>query len=184
MSRGIHASVITELAKNAFNMAHLISIDFVTPVYLTDFAHDLSEGGNTYSASGHLLELAQVNETSEVQVSTFTLTLSSVDQAYVAILLSENYIDREVIVERAILDSSNAIIGNPISMYKGRIEGFEMQDSGTTSQIKLTVSSHWADFDRENGRRTNHNSQQVHFSGDMGFEYASSAVKDIKWGRA
>ena len=52
MSRSVHASVISELAKDAFEMAHLIKIDFATPVYLTDNAYTLSHDGNVYDPSG------------------------------------------------------------------------------------------------------------------------------------
>ena len=184
MSRGIHADVITELAKDAFNMAHLVTIDFSTTVFLTDYAHDITYGGNEYSSSSHLLALSQVNETSESKVGSFTINLSSVEQSFVSILLSENYIDREVIISRVILDSTGTIIGAPIALYNGRIDGFAIKDDNISSQINLSTASHWSDFEKESGRRTNHNGQQIYFPGDKGFEFASSAVKDIKWGRA
>ena len=184
MSRGIHADVITELAKDAFNMAHLVTIDFSTKVYLTDYAHDITYGVNEYSSSSHLLSLSQVNETSESKVGSFTINLSSVEQTFVAVLLGENYIDREVTISRAILDSAGAIIGTPIPLYNGRIDGFAIKDDKRSSQINLSTASHWSDFEKESGRRTNHNGQQIYFAGDKGFEFASSAVKDIKWGRS
>ena len=184
MSRGIHADVITELAKDAFNMAHLVTIDFSTTVFLTDYAHDITYGGNEYSSSSHLLALSQVNETSESKVGSFTINLSSVEQTFVSLLLGENYIDREVTISRVILDSTGAIIGTPIPLYNGRIDGFAIKDDDNSSQINLSTASHWSDFEKESGRRTNHNGQQIYFAGDKGFEFASSAVKDIKWGRA
>jgi hypothetical protein len=183
MSRSIHANVITELAKDAFNMAHIVSIDFSQTVYLTDYGHDITYSGNNYNSSSHLLELSQVNETSDAQIGTFTINLSGVEQSFVATLLSENYIDREVIISRVILDSVGAIIGDPIALYNGRIDGFSIKDDTKTSQINLSVASHWSDFEKESGRRTNHNGQQIHFAGDKGFEFAANTVKDIKWGR-
>ena len=128
MSRGIHADVITELAKDSFNMAHIVSIDFSQTVYLTDYAHDISYGGNTYNSSSHLLGLSQVNETSDAQVGTFTVNLSGVEQSFIAILLSENYIDRQVVIDRVILNSVGGIIGEPIPLYNGRIDGFAIKD--------------------------------------------------------
>jgi len=184
VSRGIHADVITELAKDSFDMAHIVTVDFSTKLYLTDFARDITYGSDVYTASSHLLDLSDVNETSNVQSSTFTLNLSGVNQSFISILLSENFIDRAVTISRVILNSSGAVIGSPISFYTGRMDGFAIKDDVKTSQINLTAASHWSDFEKESGRRTNHNGQQIHFSGDKGFEFASSAVKDIKWGRA
>jgi len=184
VSRGIHADVITELAKDGFNMAHLVSIDFSTTIYLTDYAYDLAYNGNSYGSSSHLLSMSQVNETADAQIGTFIINLSGVEQSFIATLLSENYIDREVVISRAILTATGTIIGTPIPLYNGRIDGFSIKDDNKTSQINLSTASHWSDFEKESGRRTNHNSQQIHFAGDKGFEFASSAVKDIKWGRA
>ena len=184
MSRGIHADVISELSKDAFNMAHLVSIEFSTTLYLTDYSHDIIYGAREYSSSSHLLSLSQVNETSESKLSSYTINLSSVEQTFVALLLGENYIDKEVTISRAILDESGTIIGAPIPLYSGRMDGFSIKDDSKSSQINLSTASHWSDFEKESGRRTNHNGQQIYFAGDKGFIFASSAVKDIKWGRA
>lgn len=183
MSRGIGQSVIDELAKDAFTMAHIITIDFSTKLYLTDHSHNITYGGDEYAASAHILSVSDVNEVSSPSASTFTLNLSGVEQSLIAILLSENYIDREVVVDMVVLDSDGGVIGQPINMHNGRIDGFAIKDDDSSSQINLSVASHWSDFSKESGRRTNHASQQIHFAGDQGFEFAASAVKDIKWGR-
>ena len=44
--------------------------------------------------------------------------------------------------------------------------------------------SHWADFEKKSGRKTNNTSQQRFFSADKGMEFSSENVLDIKWGRA
>jgi len=37
---------------------------------------------------------------------------------------------------------------------------------------------------KKNGRKTNNTSQQRFFSGDVGMDFSSQTVQDIKWGRA
>ena len=183
MSRGIHADVVTELAKDSFNMAHLVTIDFSTTVNLTDYRHDLVENSVTYSASSYLLGMGGVSESTEAQVGSINIQLSGVGSAYVAILLSENYIDRKVSIKRVLLDDSGVIIGDSFLIYEGRIDGYSIEDTESDSVVVLAVASHWADFSRVNGRRTNDNSQQAAFNGDLGMEFASEIIKDIKWGR-
>ena len=39
-------------------------------------------------------------------------------------------------------------------------------------------------FEKKNGRKTNNTSQQRFFSGDLGMDFSSQTVQDIKWGRA
>jgi len=51
------------------------------------------------------------------------------------------------------------------------------------SVLSLTVVSHWADFEKRSGRLTNNNSQQRFFSTDVGMNFSSQTVLDIKWGR-
>jgi len=183
MSRAVHSSVIAELAKNAFEMAHLVKIDFATAVYLTDHAHDISHSSITYEAGGHLLGIAAINETSEIRVGSVSLKLSGVQQAQIATLLSGNYIDRQVTIKRVVLDSVGAIIGDPILIYDGRISHFSITDGDDSSEIDLTVASHWADFELKAGRKTNDSSQQMYFSGDKGMAFSGLMTKDIKWGR-
>ena len=183
MSRTVNSSTATELAKDAFEMAHLVKIDFDTPVYLTDNAHDLTYDGDDYDAGGHLLQMSNVTESSDVRVGKYSLQISGVDQSYISILLSQSYINRQVLIYRAALNN-NTIIGDPILLYDGRIDGFTIADGDNSSDITISTASHWSDFEKKAGRKTNNNSQQIFFSGDLGFEFASSTVTDLKWGRA
>tara|TARA_B100000780_G_scaffold209336_1_gene149407 strand:- start:1822 stop:2376 length:555 start_codon:yes stop_codon:yes gene_type:complete len=184
MSRAIDAATIAELAKDSFVTAHLVKIDFSTAIYLTENSYAITLGGNTYAPSSSLKGISNINESSEVNIASVSITLSGVSQDYISILLSESYIDRKVTIHRALLNATGGIIGNPILVYDGRMQSFSISDSTSTSQIVLTASSHWSDFEKKSGRRTNHNSQQIFFAGDKGFEFAPNTVKDLKWGIA
>ena len=56
-------------------------------------------------------------------------------------------------------------------------------ETETQSNVKLVIVSHWADFDKKSGRKTSNASQQRFFSTDLGMNYSSENVLDIKWGR-
>ncbi len=184
MGRAIHADVITEIAKNTCTMAHLVFIDFATPVFITDCAHDLTSNGNTYQAGGHLVNVSPANENSDLRVGMLTITLSGVNQAYISILLNQSYVNRQASISRVFLDDSGQIIGSPVLLYDGRLDSFTVNDSKNASQISLVVASHWADFERRSGRRTNVNSQKLFFPADKGFSHAAQMIRDLKWGRA
>lgn len=184
MSRGIHADVITELAKDSFNTAHLVSIDFENPIYLTESQYNIDHGGNTYTSSSALTGISNISEASDIQVGSMTIGLSGVSQEYISILLGQTYIDRRVVISRVVLTDVNAIIGSPIVIYDGRIQSYSIKDGVNSSSINLIASSHWADFEKKSGRRTNSNSQKIHFSTDKGFEFAPNTMRDLKWGRA
>ena len=61
---------------------------------------------------------------------------------------------------------------------------FNITETDNSSEVSISIASHWADFDKIAGRKTNTNSQKLFFSTDKGFDYASKSVKEIKWGRA
>ena len=84
-------------------------------------------------------------------------------------------------IDIGLLDSSDALI-DTYNYDKGYIESFRM-DTGK-AVISLICTSHFSDFSRIAGRRTNEGSQQRFFSSDRGFEFAGQTVQDIKWGRS
>ena len=184
MPRTIHTDTKTQLASNELTICYLVSVDLPTALYMTDYGLDINYGGSTYLAGGYLLGISAISENSQVQVGSITITMSGVNQLVTAALLSNNFINRDVVIYRALLDASNDIVGNPIRVYDGSIAGWSIAEQKGGSQIQLTVSSHWANFSQKAGRRTNSNSQQMFFSSDKGMEYAGQTVRDIKWGRA
>jgi len=183
MTRGINSTTKTALATGGFNLCTLLQIDFSSVVRLTDADRNISALSNTWTSSGHLLSIGPVTESTELKVNSMRIELSGAEQTYLAIFLGGEYIDKWVTVYRAVLDASDAVVGAPLMYFKGLIAGFEFAETTESSVITVDVASHWKDFEQINGRKTNHNSQQVYFPGDLGLEYGARIIKDIKWGR-
>ena len=68
-------------------------------------------------------------------------------------------------------------------MYRGKIDSFDISETDKASVVGLQIVSNWADFEKKNGRKTNNTSQQRFFSSDVGMDFSSQTVQDIKWGR-
>ena len=187
MARGLSSDVKTELATGNLSPILLIYIGFATPLYLTNCAFPLtssvSGSSQTYTASGHLKAISNTTETNKPSKNSLNISLSAVDQTYVSVILNENVIGKEVKIWKGYLDSSNAIISDPFLLYYGTIDEYKINDSTSTATIVLNITSHWGNFDKQNGRTTTDNSQQRFFSGDKGMEFAALTVRDIKWGR-
>ena len=181
MSRGISQTVIDELAKDSFRMATLVSIDLTQTYFMTDWQHDLSYGGDTYESSGHLLSVGSVSESQDIGSSELDIELSGKNQTFVSLFLNSNtdWMNSQVSIVRVVINDSGAVIGHAAE-HKGHISSFAIKGDN----VLVTIASHWADFERVTGRRTNDKSQQAHYPGDTGLEYASEIKKDIKWGRA
>ena len=183
MTRSIDAATLAELEKDNFNLATLLEFEFSSPFRLTDWDRNITALSQTWDSSPHIISLGDVTETAELAVNGFTIELSGVEQAYIAFFLSNNYLDIPIKIYRCVLDNTDSVIGSPILVFDGLITGYEIEDTEDSSVLSVQCASHWKDFEKENGRKTNHNSQQLHFPGDKGFIFAAKTVKDLRWGR-
>ena len=187
MTRSLTSAIKTELATNDIRPVHLITIGFGTPVNITDcsFSITSSVSGSsvTYVASDFIMGLSDFTEQTDVNLSPISITLSGADQTFISTVLNENVITDTVTIFRGFLNDSNALIADPFLIYKGTIDNFTIEETDTASLVSLDIVSHWADFEKKSGRKTNNTSQQRFFSSDVGFNFASELVKDIRWGR-
>ena len=186
MDRGTTAAFQTEIAKAANRPVHLVEVHLDSGVtYMSDGYKSITHDGNEYLGLGHFLGFSDIEEAAEVIVSSMTVSLSGVDQVWISNLLQNDYIDRTIKIYTAFLDNSQALVIDPVLIFEGRMDQpviGENPDDGT-SVISVSATNAWVDFQRKTGRHTNHTEQQVYFSGDKGFEFASEIVKDIVWGK-
>ena len=187
MTRSLTTAVKTELATNDIRPIHLITIGFSTPVNLTDCAFSLTSSVSgssvTYTASDFFMGISEFSEQTDITKASIKLTLSGADQTFISLVLNENVTNDEVTIFRGLLADDNTLIDDPLLLYKGNIENFEIQEKPKSSTLSLSIVSHWADFNKKNGRKTNNTSQQRFFSTDVGMDFSSETVQDIKWGR-
>ena len=187
MTRSLTSAVKTELATNDIRPVHLITIGFGTPVNITDcsfpITSSVSGSSVTYSASDFIMGVSDFYEETDVNLSPISISLSGADQTFISTVLNENVINDAVTIFRGFLNDSNALIADPFLLYKGTIDNFAISESDTSSIVNLDIVSHWADFEKKSGRKTNNTSQQRFFSTDLGMNFSSETVLDIKWGR-
>ena len=187
MTRNLTSSIKTALATNDIRPFHLLTIGFSTPVNFTDSTYSLtssiSGSSVTYSPSSFIIGVSDFTEEIDVTKSTLTISLSGADQTFISTVLNENVTNDEVTIFRGLLDTDNSIIADPFLLYKGNIENFGINENTKSSVVNISVVSHWADFEKKNGRKTNNTAQQRFFSTDVGMDFSSQTVLDIKWGR-
>ena len=187
MTRSLTTSIKNELATGNIQPVHLLTIGFSTPQNLTDCTFDLTSSVSgssvTYSSSSFLLGVSEFTEETDITKASITIQLSGANQTFIALVLNENVVNDSVTIFRGFLNSSNALISDPFLLYKGQIDTFDIQETENSSIVALGVVSHWADFEKQNGRKTNNTSQQRFFANDVGMDFSSQTVQDIKWGR-
>ena len=187
MTRSLTSAVKTELATNDIRPVHLITLGFGTPVNITDCSFSLTSSVSgssvTYNASDFILGISNHTEETDITKSSVSLVLSGADQTFISTVLGENVVNDSVDIFRGFLNDSNALISDPFLLYRGKIDSFDISEGDKESTVGLRIVSNWADFEKKNGRKTNKTSQQRFFSADVGMDFASQTVQDIKWGR-
>ncbi len=194
-----------ELEKNAVRCFHLCELHFddsnLDNLYLTDNFHDITwdsttapdNGANLYKAAGNLLTFSPVSETTELRVNTLSISLSGVDNTsdgIIADILHYPIINKRVVIHRSFGVSSTTDQTKTFLLFDGNVKNFQIKESDNAATISISVATHWANFQQQNGRITNTTTQRNTdrydgtgtFAGDDGFQYASSMIADLRWG--
>jgi len=192
MTRGIPSSLQTKLEGKSVFVADLIEMHFATPLYFTTTNINLQydsptapeSGVQTYLAQGLFLNYRDIIENSDLRVGTLDLSFTAVDPTMVAVLINNDFIDKRVVLYRAVLNSDYSFTSDDVfTIFDGRISGWSLTEEQNTANVTLSVASFFADFNRTNGRRTNPASQNLYFPTDRGMDFSPQIVKDIRWGR-
>jgi len=182
--RTLSAAMQAALSGQSITPIQLVEFRFDSGTqYLTDAYKTVTYGGNDYLAAGNLLGVSDVDEELAHRITTLQISLSGVNQANISVALTEDFINRDVIIYKGLLDSDDKLIVDPFNIFRGQLDDFSLSETDRTATLAWTATSEWADFERVGGRRANHQEQQVFFSGDLGFEFIDQSIKDIKWGR-
>lgn len=182
--RGMTASMLAEIAKADTYPIDLVYID-TSPVLRITTAHkSLTYASQTWSPLGQLLSVPDIEETLGIQSAVSSLRLSGVDQSIISAVLSQKLINRDVQIFLGFLDSAGALVPDPVQIYKGKVSGWNVREDVTqeSSVVEVQLSSHWVDFEKTAGRRTNDRDQQLLHLGDDGFRHSSEIIKDLQWG--
>lgn len=192
MPRDLSLSLQQSLAAKKIIVSDLIEIHLATAVYFTNGPINLvydsptapDAGVNTYLAQGQFLGFGNISETRDIRVSQLDIAFTAVDYTTLGYVLNNDYIDRRVVLYRAVLDANFTLNAAKVFQYfDGRISDFNITETINECTLSLSVASQFADYEKTNGRRTNNTSQQKYFAADVGMEFAPQIQTDIKWGR-
>jgi hypothetical protein len=192
MSRNIKPALQTKLADRRVFVCDLIELHLQTPLFFTTTNINLNYNSPTspdsseteYLAQGQFLGYGRINESADLRVGTLELTFTAVDSTMVAVIFNNVYINKRVVIYRAILDADYSFTDNDVFLtFDGFITGYNINEEDRSATLVLECSSQFADFERTNGRRSNPASQNREFPNDRGMDFSPQIVKDIKWGR-
>jgi hypothetical protein len=189
------------------------SVDLVAEGFQEGDKILLSGSGNTnngayvridsFQNEGKTITFTQISSISaNSSAQTYTITLASEE---INILLTDknsssysNYINREVTIYKVHINpETREIIGGingPYLYFKGITSGASINEKLDSSEITWTLSSHWGDFIRVQGRLTDDATHRAlrsdgspdlesvikpEYAGDLGFLHANTAINHI-----
>ncbi len=183
--RGFSVDALAQANAAANEPAHLFEIYLdAGTVYATDSYRTIVWGANTYAADGQALGFQGLRESSDVQINTATVTLSGVDQTWLANVFTHQYLNRRLVIYKFFLDAAGALVADPVTIFDGLMDApsIEEDPASNTCTVALTAASIESDIMRVPGRHTNDAEQQIYFPGDTGFRWMANTNKQLTWG--
>lgn len=169
----------------------------LAPIFLTEFLFDsqtlrfwngignLTWNGNIFTGAATLIGASEISETQDTQAQGIRFTLNGLPTTLVSLALQENYTGRVAILYFACLDENNQLVGEPYPIFSGKMDVMEIEDSGETASITLSVESKMLELKKAKVSRFTSEDQKRRYPDDKGFDFVPSLQdKEIVWGKA
>jgi len=177
-------------------MESAVTADLVRPILLVQCAFDsgnlnlwngigdLTVNSVDYVGTGRLLQIGDIQETTQLSANGITVSLSGILPSLIEKARDENYQGRELKVLLGAMDATNSVISNPTVIFSGFMDTMTINEGGETSSIQVTVENRLIEFERSRARRYTAEDQKIDYPNDKGLEFvAEMAEKEIVWGR-
>lgn len=185
MSRGISATIQTEVEKAAVRPAFLIEFHFDPIARFWTGIGIINWNSVDWSGSGDVIKFTGVEETALVQATGIQFQLAGADAQLVSLALAEDVQGKPVNLYMAFIDSAGSILADPVGPFEYRMDTFDIDETPGASRITLSAESYLASLERARPRRYTHEDQQIEFPGDLGLEFVAGIQnKEIKWGQS
>jgi len=135
--------------------------------------------GQTY-IPGFLDEMDEIEITSQPRLNDNTIVFFDPELALTTAFLSGKWMNKPATIYKVFETKLGVQF-----LVKNAFEGLNSEYSINyeDSTVELTISSVWADFEKQSGIKTNAKSQQRYYPNDTAFEHSSSAMEKIYWGK-
>ena len=209
MSRELDSGFINQLSQDTIYPFFTVSLQFQSgEVNLWTGEKNLNVGGTSYVGTGSLLNISEIEETTEMAVRGATLSLSGMDASVISLALSEPYQGRpcsigfgvfngfsavgalltENVTESFLLKEDDGLIlleGDLFhtEIFAGYMDTMDITEAADSSTIKLSVVNKLVDLERSRSIRYNSAAQKLIYPEDKGLDFVESiADQELFWG--
>ncbi len=181
MPRSLSTDLQTQVSSTATKTAFLVELNLSSTIRLTDWYSDVTYDSNSYEAGGSFLTVDSTTETGQLQVDEVNIAFSNITNQVRVLVEDGSFTDKTVEIYLAYFNSDETIVG-AINYFTGKVRSVSIQENIEDTTLKMTVASHWANWNLTKGRHFTDESQQDFSTGDKGFEFASQVKDDVRWG--
>lgn len=181
MPRSLSSALQTQVSSTATKTAFLVELNLSSTIRLTNWYSNVTYDSNTYEAGGSFLAVDSTTETGQLQVDEINIAFSNVTDQVRSLVQDGAFTDKTVEIYIAYFNSDETIVG-AINFFTGQIRNVSISENNDSSNINMTVASHWSNWNLTKGRHFSDESQQTFSSGDKGFEFATQVKSDVRWG--
>ena len=183
---GIDTAVLNRLDDDHVFIGGAVDLDFDSGnVRIWNGIGDISIGGNDFTGAGNLLSIGDISDETDLKSTGVTLSLSGMDTTVLNLAITENYVNRPIIIYLVFLaGGSNEVVGTMTS-FSGRLQTMTISDDPNNGvRIQVTAENRLVDLQRPSNLRYTNSSQQFVSSGDTCFRYVAQMEDlEIVWGK-
>ena len=206
MSRTLPSSIQAELTKEVVYPFFAVELYFQSEtVRLWTGYGELLLDGNTYLGAGTLLNISNVEETTEIEAKGASITMSGIPSTFLSLALSEPYQGRlckiylgmSIPKASLITQASQEITTqdlfelslqtgetNLVEIFSGELDQMNIVEEAESCTISVTAENVLIKLERPTVRRFTDQDQKSRYPTDRGLEFiASLQDKEIFWGR-
>lgn len=213
MTRGLPSLIVNALEDQAVKPFFAIQLFFDNPneLYLWTGVGELVLDGITYTGAGDMMQVSEVQETTDISAKGASLTLSGIPSDILDLVYAEDYQGRTAKIlfgltgegiesgsflalngagdllliddSGGFLDISSPGVSELFELFVGTMDQITIDEGPDTSTISLTIESKLIDLERPRIRRYTDANQQSRFSGDLAFEFVTRLQgESLEWG--
>lgn len=185
MARDLTVSMLSAIAAGTVRPVLFYEGQYETgTVRLWTGVGPIAWNGQTWTGAGSLLSVSSIDEVSEVSAVGFSVSLTGLTSALLALNLSAARQGLPGRVWFGAFDAAGAVIADPFNSFSGRLDVPDIAEDGERATITVKYESRLIDLDKTRERRYTHEDQQIDYPGDQGFAFVASLQdKQIVWGK-
>ncbi len=146
----------------------------------------MTAGGSSkvFTGAGDMLGISEIEESSTLSMSGVTLTLAGIKTSIISTALGANYTNRKGAIYLGLFNTSNNVIADVYTLFKGNMDVMNIQEGSDTCLITLKLESRLITFEKPSNRMYTNEDQKIDFTSDLGFEFIPDLQdKEITWGK-